>query len=125
MKHFQSVYNTFAILGIRPNQLQQKHLLNCKIFVVYIWYILIIVLECVSLFHRTYSFEEYTYIILTLAVAFVIITCYTLIIFNMTKLFQILDRCEKIIDKSKYKNNFRACRRLTINSFLNNYFNES
>lgn len=102
MKLFQSVCSDSAILGIRPNQLHQKYPFNAKAMKISLCYWLIIILLCLHLSKNAHSFADYSDSIHWISFVFILTVCHTILVFNVVKMFQIFDSCEKIIDKSKY-----------------------
>lgn len=99
MKLYQSVQRSFAMLGIHRNHLRQNHLLNGKILAVSFVYWTGIILLCLS--YNTPSFMEYTAVMFESSVLIFNMTCHTVLIFKMEKLFQLIDKCENIIDERK------------------------
>lgn len=100
IKLYQSVQRSFAILGIYPNQFCQNNLLNDKILAVSFVYWTGIILVCLS--YNAGSFMEYTALMFEASVLIFNMICYTVLIFKVEKLFQLIDECEKIIEKRKY-----------------------
>ena len=102
MKLFQSAQRCFAMLGIYPIQANGKYLcFNRKIWIVFISYLVGIIFNCVFLFRKVHSFEEYTDIIFRISISILIIICYVVIVLQMENLFQIINNCEEIIRQSK------------------------
>lgn len=101
MKHFQIIYDSFDTLGICPSLLHQSYPFNEKTLKVYCSYWLATTLFCVYFWRNTNDVAERLDIAYRISVEILIIIYYTIFWFKMGEFFQILDMCEKIIDKSK------------------------
>lgn len=102
MKHFRSVCNSFAILGICPNLLQQKYPFNIKILMVYLYYSLTIILCCVYVSQTVHrNFEELSDLIFRISVLCLLVAVYSVFVFKVKNFFHILNTCDEIVDKSK------------------------
>lgn len=101
MELFEIVQRTSKILGISPNQLNQKHLLNGTVVLVVLCYGLSVISCSVFVFYKAQSFEEYTEFIPVFATFIVTILSYINIILVKEKFFAIIDECVDTITKSK------------------------
>lgn len=101
MKHFRSVCNSFAILGIYPNPSHRKYPFNIKILMVFLCYSLTIISCCIYVFRNALSFEEYSDLIFRISLLCVIVAVYAVFVFKMNEFFHMLNTCEQIVDKSK------------------------
>lgn len=103
MNLFQFYQKRCAALGLRPIHSNEKFRLNRKIVVVYIFYWLNIIVNCVSLFGKASTFKQYTDYIYWLAVSSCATISYTVLIYKLGNFFEFFDVCDKIIEKSKCK----------------------
>lgn len=102
MKLFQSSQKHFALLGITPSQSHEKYpILNGKILTNYFWNWFTAILFSVNIFYEANNFQEYVELIYRMLMPVLIVICFTIIICKMDILFQFIDSCEKIVDKSK------------------------
>lgn len=68
---------------------------------VYFFYLLNIISNCVSLFGKASTFKEYTDYIYWLSVASCKTVSYTVMIYKTRKLFEFFDACDRIIERRK------------------------
>lgn len=98
---FQSVHKILGILGFFSSQSHQKYPINARTLSVYLWYWLDIILFYMHLSQNAHNFVGYFDLIFWISALFLNTMFFTVFMFNVEKLFQILDMCEKIIDRSK------------------------
>lgn len=101
MKLFQLYQRQCAWLGIHPIQSNKKFRLNWKMVIVYVFYLLNIMSNCVSMFVKASTFKEYTDYIYWLSVASCKTVSYTVMIYKTGKLFDYFEACDRIIEISK------------------------
>lgn len=104
MKHLQIIYSRFEMLGICPSLSHQKYPFNEKTLKIYFGYWLANILFCVYLVRIAHDFAERLDVAFRISVIFLITVYYTIFVVDMEKFFQIIDMCEKIIDKSEPNN---------------------
>lgn len=102
MKLFQLTQKHFALLGISLCQSKQKYsFLNRKILKVYFCYWFAIILYFASFIWETHTFREYTELIFKMLIPILLAIVFTIVVMKMEILFEIIDKCESIVDKSK------------------------
>lgn len=105
MKFFQSARNSFAMLGICPDQSHQKNPFNAKILTGYLyhWVGMGIFLTCMFCSQNAQNFEEYLYVFNYICAELAVVACYSIFVLEMGRFIEILDTCKKIINESKCK----------------------
>lgn len=101
MKLFQIIQSKFAVLGITQTQSIQKQPFNQKILLAYFIYCFGWISSAVFLFQRANTFEEYTNNIYVTSATAIIIFCFTVVVLKMSKLFGLIEKCEKITEIGK------------------------
>lgn len=91
MNLFQSAQESFAILGITVDQSMQTNPFNKRILAALLSYTLTVTIYTVFLFHDATTFWEYTDNIYTNSATIAIVLCFTIVVFNMRKLFALLE----------------------------------
>lgn len=101
MKILQTVQNNLEILGISSIQSKQAFC-NGKVLLCLLLCGLLIVMNCVFLIDVAQSFKEYTDSIYITSVSVAVFSSLVFFIGKMSKLFEMIDSFEKIVDESKY-----------------------
>lgn len=101
MRLFQSVQSFFAIVGITSYQSMQKHPFNHKILATFFSYSLTMTSYNVYLFHVATTFWEYNDNIYMNSATMLVVIGFTIVVFNIKKLFEFIDSCEAITIDSK------------------------
>lgn len=97
MALFRLIRKNFESLGISLHQ--SKHRFNTKIVFISFSHCLNCVSYFLFLFYEANTFWDYTNNIYAFSTAILIVTCFTIVIFQMRNLFELIDICEKFVDK--------------------------
>lgn len=97
MNLFRSALRNFENMGIRLNQLR----LGGKVLVIFTSYWLDNTLNCIFLIREVDSISEMANSIFITSVTTTICTCSTIFIVNATKLFDLINNVERIVDIGK------------------------
>ena len=101
MKLFQASLRNFAIIGISRNQRP----FNARTLIAFACYLLANISAIVFLIYKANAFNEYTLSIFTIFVSITIAFIYGVFVIEMKKIFQLIDFCERIVEKSKQAKN--------------------
>lgn len=102
MKFFEIVQWHYSTLGISStHQSNQKHPFNGRILFGFLLSLCIFASGLMYIFHVATGFMGYMVGICTLSGHIVIYICFATIIFKRAKVFEIIDRLEKLIDASE------------------------
>lgn len=99
MKLFSLIRKNFDILGICLDQ--SNHRFNTKIFFISFSYGLTCVSYFLFLFYEANTFWEYTNNIYATSTAILIVTCFLIIIYQITNVFELIENCENFVNKSE------------------------
>lgn len=100
MKFFELAVRNFETLGIHPN----KRRLNGKLLMAFTCYWLVTASNFMFLFREVKSFNEIANSIFVTSGTTAISTCYTILIFKISKFMVFANNAEKLTDRGKKKN---------------------
>lgn len=100
---FRSIQNYFAIAGINSLQSLRKHPFNAQNLTIFAMYLLSVALNIVYLVQIASDFAEYADVIYRLSTIFVCALAYAIHVQKMAKIFEIIDKFERIINASEWK----------------------
>lgn len=101
MKLFQSVQESFAILGITLEQSVRSNPFNERILAALSSYLMRVILFTVSLFHDAETFSEYTENIWLNSAAILVLVAFAVMVFNKGKFFALIDNSVTVVANSK------------------------
>lgn len=102
MKIFQTAEKKLAILGFTPIQSLKTHPFNRRILMGSFIFTVSILSRFAFLFRLANTFMDYTESAYLIATTISISVCFVSVIFEMQKLFDIIDGFEQIVDMSKW-----------------------
>lgn len=97
MKLFQSELKDLENLGFSPNQSR----LNRKVVAAFICYWLGVISDCIFVVFEVNSFSEMAYSIFFITSSVAVSACFTILIFNSTKMFDFVKNYEQFVDIGK------------------------
>lgn len=102
MKFFQSVQKYFAFFDISSSQSQKKYpWLSGKILAASFCYWTGVISFFAYILREANGFQEYIELIFRILFPILVVICFTITIFNMNKLFKLIDSYENVANKSK------------------------
>lgn len=112
MKILGLVQTNFATIGINPNRSRRQHLSNAKISIGFLILSCFFICSFIFAISEAETFTEYTQSIYMISTVAFIILAFAIIIFNVEKMFELINDCENIADISE-------CVRLILSSNSN------
>lgn len=106
MKILQVVQKTLAIVGICQNPTRAS---SRKIKLILSLFVLAIIFSTIYICHDANTFLEYSYSMYLTTVIALVIFDYVIVIFNMSKLFDLIFECQEIFEQSKSTNLKAKC----------------
>lgn len=106
MKLFQIIQKKFAFFGITSTQSIEAHPFNEKILLVYVVYGSTWISSVLFLVRRASTFEEYTNNIYITTATAMIIFCFTVVVLRMPKLFEFINKCERLTERGEENANY-------------------
>lgn len=103
MQLFQTIRRGFAFLGVSSLQSMQTNPFNRRNVATLFSFILTIAAYNIYLFRVASTFWEYTINIYSNSATFLAVGCYVIVILKMRKIFQVIDKCEKVTVDCKRK----------------------
>lgn len=94
MKLFQTAIKNFENMGISQNRSR----LNGKVLMAFTLYWLGCILDCVFIISELSGFDEIVNTIFLLAATTAMALCFTILIVNATKIFELINNAEQLID---------------------------
>lgn len=101
LRILQTLQQKFAILGICPIETKQACNSRNKLLIGFCIFGISSISHCVFLFGVANTFEEYTNSIYMTTMTISIAAVYLIVVWKMENLFQFIENCEQIIDKSE------------------------
>lgn len=101
MKVFHLTRKKFATLDVTPDLSLQSYPINGKITLIFLLLSSFFICNLVFAFLEAKTFTEYTQSIYMGSLAVLIIFCLAIIVFNMEKLFEVINDVENIVNASE------------------------
>lgn len=101
MELFRTVQKNFAFLGITPAQSIRKNPFNREIALAYFVYGVGWTSSVAYLYRNANTFEECTIVIYVVSVGTVILLCFNVVVFRISKLFEFISDCRESINQSE------------------------
>lgn len=99
---FKTVQKNFAKAGIGPELAAQSYPFNGKIIFGYLILIAALISACVHVLYYAKTFVEYTQSIYMGSIAIIAISSMLATIFKVKNLFEIINRCDIILNMSRW-----------------------
>lgn len=120
MKAFKTIQQNFAMAGINQKLLTQPYPLNWEILFSFFILTSFLISIGVNMCKSAKSFIEYTQSITVGSGVLLIIFALIILILEVKKLFEFIDRCDSMLNTSKWNSKFKRQFRSILN--LNDYF---
>lgn len=101
MKIFQAIQENFAVAGIHPKLASQSYPLNGRIFIGFLLIILSLTSMLMYIFNDAQTIPEYAQSIYMCSIGIIVFNAVLIILFNVKKLFNLIDCCEDLANTCK------------------------
>lgn len=102
MKIFQLTQKNFDSLGVTPKLSLQPYPFNEKILIGFFILGLFFICSLMSTIFESKTFTDYTQSVYLDSLAVVISSVLVILVFNVKKLFKLIDDCENLVNASEY-----------------------